>query len=535
MKPAPRSAKQKSPRPVTWRSPQAAETTRLKSTACVLVNAATVVDDLLACRWDFVWPPPTRLRDAVLMMGAGGWERALAATCRAGARSQRLRWSALTGSATPTDVKVVGVFRHGNQVGAFLAFGNDKSRSHKFAITDALVSSLRGAADLFQSAESEARPALDAISHDPIALNEHFYRFQQGKARMTLPLLPTVNLVRLPPTAADADDGLLAALTELQLVVSGQPPARDGEYALTVMPLLGSGMCACIAFVPAESIPAYGEVRAAVEIMVPRAFAKPRTASVTPPYFRPSGTIFVSSAVDTVQDLSPSELEDAWRAPDSQTEQRAADAAAEAGWEAAAWYQPHHEFTEDCWGVYLHAERITDIGISMGAALGARGVPPHLGLWLAVQMVYAHEMFHARVEAASTAIELSASRPRYRRYTRDVYGATKFTETWREEALANWQAREDVASMLSRKANNWRLTREHVDAAIEVIEAEQDRHPAGNANGDLGTTGSLGGSLPANYKVGNPTNRPREVFRPRACYADRSPSPSTARTCPSLW
>jgi hypothetical protein len=59
---------------------------------------------------------------------------------------------------------------------------------------------------------------------------------------------------------------------------------------------------------------------------------------------------------------------------------------------------------------------------------------------LALGMILAHEVFHARVEMASSWQELAIRRPRYLRYSEKVYEHFKLSPDWREEALANWAA-----------------------------------------------------------------------------------------------
>ena len=53
-------------------------------------------------------------------------------------------------------------------------------------------------------------------------------------------------------------------------------------------------------------------------------------------------------------------------------------------------------------------------------------------------MVYEHEMFHARVDAASTWLELNANHSRYRQYNQNAYQPTFETVDCLEEALANF-------------------------------------------------------------------------------------------------
>jgi hypothetical protein len=56
---------------------------------------------------------------------------------------------------------------------------------------------------------------------------------------------------------------------------------------------------------------------------------------------------------------------------------------------------------------------------------------------LALGLVLRHELFHARVEACSTYLELQALRGRYRDYQNKVYSTLQLTDACFEEALAN--------------------------------------------------------------------------------------------------
>ena len=62
----------------------------------------------------------------------------------------------------------------------------------------------------------------------------------------------------------------------------------------------------------------------------------------------------------------------------------------------------------------------------------------HLVAPLALGLVYAHELFHARVEASLSWIEVNAGRPRHLRYKNNVYKKVFGQSECLEEALANW-------------------------------------------------------------------------------------------------
>ena len=112
------------------------------------------------------------------------------------------------------------------------------------------------------------------------------------------------------------------------------------------------------------------------------------------------------------------------------------------GFEAIAWFQPYHVWTEETWGIYFDARKLDDLALSfLDDFKSARVHGSHsLAAPLAFGLTYAHELFHARVEAALSWLEINALQPRHLRYKQRVYDALRETPDWLEEALANWSA-----------------------------------------------------------------------------------------------
>ena len=227
------------------------------------------------------------------------------------------------------------------------------------------------------------------------------------------------------------------------------PPPRDGQYHCRVTSLLPKRVVALVTWVPHTGLPPYPEVRAAVARRLPSAMRKPRFTGATPPVFdkarlAPSSQPVGLGGFDT--------RDPAWMESFSQVQEydfgnrrertsRAREVMKAHGFEAIAWYQSHHSFTEDWWGIYLDAERVDDAVCSLSDDLRRAGITrasDALASKLVVGMVYEHEMFHARVDAASTWLELNTNHSRYRRYNQNAYQPTFETVDCLEEGLANF-------------------------------------------------------------------------------------------------
>lgn len=114
-----------------------------------------------------------------------------------------------------------------------------------------------------------------------------------------------------------------------------------------------------------------------------------------------------------------------------------------AGTEASGWYQSHHIWSEETWGIYLDADAIEAFAFRqlvpalMDRKLFRIRLDPRK---LLARMVFYHEWFHATVDAALTWLEFIKEKPLHETYKKEVYRRLKFSEHWLEEALANWSA-----------------------------------------------------------------------------------------------
>lgn len=340
----------------------------------------------------------------------------------------------------------------------------------------------------------EQRERVRASFEHAAALRER----QEGEAlRAPESLLEHLPLgLAVPVKSSDPDAVERAVVLAMRATPSMDcPPPRDGNYdcLLTGTPD-GKRRMALVTWTPHRGLPPYAEIRAAAERRLPKAFPSPRIARVQRPDLGDLGGD-PATDVDTSQiDASPFDPRDpSWleafeERPEFDFPHRADMAAnvraalQEHGFEAIAWYQPHHLFTEETWGIYVDAAKLDELTCSLSDDLRrARisGSRDALAARLAVGLVLEHEHFHAKVEAALTWMELHAGHPKYVRYQRDVYAVARGTHGWLEEALANfwawsWFSTESMLAVLGGA-----LTPDQRDSMSHVVEGVLDLAPPG--------------------------------------------------------
>jgi hypothetical protein len=174
------------------------------------------------------------------------------------------------------------------------------------------------------------------------------------------------------------------------------------------------------------------------------------------------------------------------------------------GFEAIAWFQPYHVWTEETWGIYFDARKLDDLALSfLDDFKSARVHGSHsLAALLAFGLTYAHELFHARVEAALSWAEINAQQPRHLRYKERVYQALRETPDWLEEALANWSAwnwftAPGIQSLVARMASN-------AEGLDRVVEASLDLAPPGYQEWRLGHQPGTWRTFANQLSTGNP-------------------------------
>lgn len=329
---------------------------------------------------------------------------------------------------------------------------------------------------------------LEGYAEAKVAMESHFQRPVLTAERL-LPSLPRA--AKFPqPTSGDTEKLARAAIAAV--AGSGWPPSRDGNYAGILPRAAGRRVQGLVTWVPHTGLPSYPEVRWAVQRRLPAALRKPRIEQMGKPKFD-TGSQPVEDSVQ-VQGFDPtsSDLKDALddlQLDQSDYSNRVDDVRKDVkgqGFEAIAWFQPYHVWTEETWGIYFDARKLDDLALSfLDDFKSARVHGSHgLAALLAFGLTYAHELFHARVEAALSWAEINAQQPRHLRYKERVYQALRETPDWLEEALANWSAWDwfkapGIQSLVARMTTN-------ADGLDRVVEASMDLAPPGYQEWRLG-------------------------------------------------
>jgi len=320
------------------------------------------------------------------------------------------------------------------------------------------------------------------------------------------------------PTSGDTERLARAAMAAI--AASGWPPSRDGNYASILPGAAGRRAQGLVSWVPHTGLPSYPEVRWAVQRRLPAALRKPRSEQMGNSKFD-TGTQPVEDSVQ-VQGFDPTtnDLKDAL--DDLQLDQgdfrnRVDDVRKEAkgqGFEAIAWFQPYHVWTEETWGIYFDARKLDDLALSfLDDFKSARVHGSHsLAALLAFGLTYAHELFHARVEAALSWAEINAQQLRHLRYKERVYQALRETPDWLEEALANWSAWDwfkapGIQSVVARMASN-------AEGLDRVVEASLDLAPPGYQEWRLGHQPGTWRTFANQLSTGNPKSNPAGIGLP---------------------
>jgi hypothetical protein len=229
-------------------------------------------------------------------------------------------------------------------------------------------------------------------------------------------------------------------------------PSRDGSYGGISYLKLGRAGVALVHWEPYYGFPAYPEIRWAVQRRISSALRDPRVSERARPvlgsHSQPSQeTLSVQGfepdshdLLNTLDDL-PFEFE----GEDLKSRvARTKKGLGEDGFDYLAWFQPFHIWSEDTWGIYFDAVRLDDFALTIREEfriIGLKGSnSTRLAGFLAFGLVYAHEAFHAKVEAVTSWMEVNARQPRYLRYSERVYQKLRETPDWLEEALANWSS-----------------------------------------------------------------------------------------------
>lgn len=324
------------------------------------------------------------------------------------------------------------------------------------------------------------------------------------------PVLPSLPRAAKFPQPTSGDTEKLARAAMAAIATSGWPPSRDGNYAGILPGAAGRRTQGLVSWMPHTGMPSYPEVRWAVQKRLPAALRRPRTEQMGKPKFD-TGSQPVEDSVQ-VQGFDPvsndlTEALDELQLDQSDYRKRVDDVRKDVkgqGFEAIAWFQPYHVWTEETWGIYFDARKLDDLALSfLDDFKSARVHGSHsLAALLAFGLTYAHEMFHARVEAALSWLEINAQQPRHLRYKERVYQALRETPDWLEEALANWSAwrwfkAPGIQSLVAHMASN-------ADGLDHVVEASLDLAPPGYQEWRLGHQPGTWRTFANQLSAGNP-------------------------------
>lgn len=281
---------------------------------------------------------------------------------------------------------------------------------------------------------SDAYLAMEALHQRPVLTAEHLIPHLPLAAKFAARRSHSLRTIEREATAAIAR--------------SGWHESRDGTYLGLLFITMGSEHIGMVTWKPYTGLPTYPEIRWAILRRLPRVLIKPRLSRSLRPEFETTingnvGSIVVlddaSNAERPLDALDGIQLDDTdFRSRIEIIRQDMRDS----GFEAIAWFQPYHLWTEETWGIYFDSRKLDDLALSIQDDAKAQKIylPPSDAAHLAFGLTYAHEMFHARVEAALSWLELNSQKPHYRRYKQRVYDALRDTPDWLEEALANWFA-----------------------------------------------------------------------------------------------
>jgi hypothetical protein len=307
---------------------------------------------------------------------------------------------------------------------------------------------------------------------------------------------PKVNAKDLRPLFPSAICFLLGRMTSHERITqqaiklaakSGWRPPREGIY---------SGLCGIdenqqktclVTWSPYNGLPAYPEIRWAVQRGLRKAMANPRSVDSAAPlndHLEPRRIIGnwedIYTAGDAFKDIQVNDMDYEERLSSVK------DDLEKNGFEAIAWYQPFHIWDEGSWGFYFDAKKLDELAlVLLDEFRNQRVAYLDYGVCcqLAMGLVFTHEFFHARVESCLSWMELNVSSARFLRYKRNVYDRLKGTDDWVEEALANWVSW-DWSQRFARE--NLSLNEKQAKAFNKVIEDILDLGPAGYNNWRIG-------------------------------------------------
>lgn len=283
---------------------------------------------------------------------------------------------------------------------------------------------------------------------------------------------PRISIEKLNKRAIDA------------LIKSGLGAPRDGVYWGIQSLRTESGTLSFVSWTAHTGVLPYPEVRWAVQRGLPRALAKPRTDELESPREIPTDA---TERIDSIEGFPIDSYDfdktfDDFQLDDVDYRDRVDEvkrSLSEYGFEALAWYQAYHRWNEDSWGIYFDAKKLDDFALSIFEDLRmshVKGDLQKISAVLAISLLYTHEMFHAKVEAATSWNELSTGRSQYLPYTKTIYATLVGSDACLEEALANWSAWSWFSNLLERGKFNSNGNSESIS---RVVQTTLDLSPPG--------------------------------------------------------
>lgn len=294
------------------------------------------------------------------------------------------------------------------------------------------------------------------------------------------------------------------------IVESGWAMPRDGIFTglldiPTVYQRLG-----VVSWEPNGGLPSYPEVRWAVQQRLPSALRRPRITEIARPKFDTSTqsvhetvgiteiALEANDGIDALEDLQLDQSDFRDRVEEIRRDTRSY------GFEAIAWFQPYHSWTEATWGVYFDSRKLDDLALSFlddFKSQRIRGSHSDAAR-IAFGLTYAHEMFHARVEAALSWLEVNVLQPRHLRYKQRVYDALRETPDWLEEALANWSAWDWFRSEPIQVSFSRRMPT--LDDLQRIVESSLDLSPPGYRDWRVGHQAATWRTFATQLSTGSP-------------------------------
>lgn len=245
------------------------------------------------------------------------------------------------------------------------------------------------------------------------------------------------------PVRSTTSEKRLKSRASLEVASANWPTSRDGQYEGIQSVDVNGKKLAVVYWEPYEGLPAYPEIRSTIQRRLSSALRVPRLTQPTRPEFKtgPLNDIEIGSVRGVSPDIAEA-LDDINLFDNDfiNRVERIKGELTEHGFEAVAWFQPYHVWSESTWGIYFDASKLDDLALAFWHELREKNTHGQQSdaARIVFGLTYAHEHFHASVEAALSWLELNTLQPRYLRYSKQVYDLLRETPDWLEEALANW-------------------------------------------------------------------------------------------------